>query len=194
MRRTDKLPTRFLILRDELNPLWDKYIKWINNNYCTKEDECHGLYNGYYGLEGTALRIIQTHQNERAHYAQLTLEEWNDIVYPEQDSPYQVSYVADKASGNPILKEAVEKWGKDRQLDKIIEEASELTKAILKLRHADKDNINPIHALQDLAEEHADLLLTLGYLPVIFGVEYANDVHNRMNFKLEALKHKLTNP
>lgn len=100
----DKLPKRFLILRNTESPLWDKYIKWLNE-YCTTETEMHGLENSYYGLEGTAPRCIQIHQNEVAHYAQLTLDQWHKLAYPE----YEVVMVVDKPSDNDaVLKEKYE--------------------------------------------------------------------------------------
>lgn len=42
--------------------------------------------------------------------------------------------------GKTIYQAAVEVWGRDPQLDMAIEEMSELTKAILKLRRAEKTN------------------------------------------------------
>lgn len=178
-----KLPKRFVILRDADNPLWDKYIEWLNRKYDTylngNQEDCYGK-----NINPVCGRL-----DEFADYTILTLEQWDAIV---NGSNYEVSFIAEKPSDNDaVLKAAIEKWGKERQLDKVIEEMSELTKAILKYRHADKDNINKVHALQDLSEEHADVLLTLGYLSVIFGEEYTADVHKRMNFKIESLKHKL---
>jgi NTP pyrophosphatase (non-canonical NTP hydrolase) len=42
--------------------------------------------------------------------------------------------------GRSIFQAAVETWGRDAQLDMAIEEMSELTKAILKLRRAERNN------------------------------------------------------
>lgn len=180
----DKLPSSFVIKHHSENPLWDKYIKWLNETY---EWEFEGTGSQYY--YGYYFRpIVYRKKDLPAEITILTLDQWHKLAYPE----YEVVMVVDKPSDkDAVLQKAIDKWGEERQLDKVIEEMSELTKAILKLRHADKDNINQVSALQDLAEEHADVLLTLGYLSVIFGAEYSDDLQKRMAFKLEGLKQKL---
>lgn len=87
-----------------------------------------------------------------------------------------------------IIALAIEKWGVDRQIDKVIEEMSELSKALLKYRHADKDGIDAHSAFQDIAEEHADVLNTLKFLKQIFGEQYSDMVIDNQQRKLERLE------
>ena len=66
-----------------------------------------------------------------------------------------------------ILKKAIEHYGDGTQIDKAIEEMSELTKALLKLRHAEKDY--ELDILQKaVAEEIADVGIMLRQLRMIF--------------------------
>ena len=62
-----------------------------------------------------------------------------------------------------IFKAAIGKWGIDKQLDMVLEECSELQKAVCKLKrngHADGE-------LLKLAEEAADVQIMLNQLEVI---------------------------
>ncbi len=63
-----------------------------------------------------------------------------------------------------VLQAAVDHYGPERQVDKAIEEMSELTKALLKLRYR-KDE----HTTEDVLEEMADVEIMLDQLKLIFG-------------------------
>lgn len=69
-----------------------------------------------------------------------------------------------------ILKHAIQHYGKDRQIDKAVEELSELTKALLKYRYASEGYETSI--LRDsVAEEIADVGIMLRQLRMIFGFD-----------------------
>lgn len=71
-----------------------------------------------------------------------------------------------------ILKHAISHYGEAHQIDKAIEEMSELTKALLKLRHAEKDY--ELDILQKaVAEEIADVGIMLRQLRMIFDFDTA---------------------
>ena len=69
-----------------------------------------------------------------------------------------------------ILKKAIEHYGEAHRIDKAIEEMSELTKALLKLRYAEKDYEKEI--LQEaVAEEIADVSIMIRQLRMIFNFD-----------------------
>jgi len=80
-------------------------------------------------------------------------------------------------------KEAIDKWGKDKQLDMAIEELSELMKAIVKYR---RHNWNSVWRIKVL-EEVADVELMCEQIVMLLGkdVEYQrifkNKVENLVN-------------
>lgn len=67
------LPQYYIIKRDEANPLWKKYIDWLND----------GFYNGtshlYYGFNG---KYFCSDWFEK-HVELITLEYWNECVNNE---------------------------------------------------------------------------------------------------------------
>jgi len=65
---------------------------------------------------------------------------------------------------NPIYKKAIALWGIDSQMSMAIEEASELIKAICKLRR----NGVTEETVNDLAEEIADMEIMLEQLKIMF--------------------------
>jgi hypothetical protein len=68
---------------------------------------------------------------------------------------------------NDVLSKAIETYGKEAQIDKAIEEMSELTKALLKLRYVQKDYEREI--VQDaVSEEMADVEIMMTQLHMIF--------------------------
>ena len=83
-----------------------------------------------------------------------------------------------------ILKHAISHYGEAHQIDKAIEEMSELTKALLKLRYAEKDYEREI--LQEaVAEEIADVGIMLRQLRMIFDfdatiLQYEDDKVQRL--------------
>lgn len=70
-----------------------------------------------------------------------------------------------------ILKRALDHYGIDNQLTKTVEELSELTKEICKLKIAGKDfnGADLIRARQNLLEEKADVYIMLMQLDLHFG-------------------------
>lgn len=70
-----------------------------------------------------------------------------------------------------ILKRAIDHYGIDNQLTKTVEELSELTKEICKLKIAGKDfnGADLIRARQNLLEEKADVYIMLMQLDLHFG-------------------------
>ena len=54
-----------------------------------------------------------------------------------------------------ICKAAIDLWGENAQIDMVIEEMAELTKALLKYRRAHESN--KAMCIVDIAEEHADV-------------------------------------
>ena len=87
-----------------------------------------------------------------------------------------------------ILMRAIETYGRETQIDKAIEEMSELTKALLKLRHCSDDWERQI--IKDAVdEEMADVDIMLTQLLMIFGNEKRMDVWKEK--KIERLERRL---
>jgi len=82
-----------------------------------------------------------------------------------------------------VCKRAIDKWGRDKQLDMAIEELSELTKAIVKYR---RHGWNAVWRIKVL-EEVADVELMCTQIKMLLGKEaefnriYANKVENLEN-------------
>ena len=74
------------------------------------------------------------------------------------------------ASRKEVLKECIERYGKQPQVDMAIEEMSELTKALLKERRAlHRDDPEAWKkATEDISEEMADVIIMLTQLTMIF--------------------------
>lgn len=62
-----------------------------------------------------------------------------------------------------ICKDAIDLWGIDAQLDMVVEECSELIKAICKYKRSSHKEMDSLH----IAEEHADVLIMLDQLSYI---------------------------
>ena len=89
---------------------------------------------------------------------------------------------------NQILDLAIRTYGEDTQIDKALEEMSELTKALLKLRHCEKGYEHQI--LQDAVdEEMADVEIMMKQLKMIFN-NYER-VDRQMVKKIERLERRL---
>lgn len=93
-----------------------------------------------------------------------------------------------------ILNEAIDKYGTLGQIDKAIEEMSELTKALLKERYARMIN-NHLAEIDNVCEELADAVIMLNQLVLIFTERYhafsREDLQKVVNYKIERLKGKL---
>lgn len=93
-----------------------------------------------------------------------------------------------------VLNKAIDKYGTSPQIDKSIEEMSELTKALLKERYARlTDSHN--EAIDNVCEELADAVIMLNQLEIIFTERYhafkREELQKVVNFKIERLKGKL---
>lgn len=93
-----------------------------------------------------------------------------------------------------VLNKAIDEYGTSPQIDKAIEELSELIKALLKERYARMtDNHN--EAIANVCEELADAIIMLNQLEIIFTERYhafrREDLQRMVNFKIERLKGKL---
>jgi len=77
----NKLPEYFVIKKDESNPLWRKYLDWLNKKY---KISCDGFYD-YYGycinINKTSIFLSDFRVRFDENGAKLiTLEEWNEAV------------------------------------------------------------------------------------------------------------------
>ena len=86
-----------------------------------------------------------------------------------------------------ILKRAIKTYGEESQQDMMIEEMSELTKAILKLRRAMKGKDYPYTEIVDVREEMADVQIMLDQMYIMFGLpEREREIKiNRLEKRLE---------
>ena len=84
-----------------------------------------------------------------------------------------------------ILHAAVKRWGAYKQADICIEEMSELTKALLKVRReADQETF--VKCKENILEEIADVHITIDQMRLIYG-----STTEQENFKLERLRKRL---
>lgn len=87
-----------------------------------------------------------------------------------------------------VLERAIDEYGEECQIDKAIEEMSELTKALLKRRYVSKDY--EIDILDDaIAEEIADVEIMIKQLKMIHQFEYK--VLQYKKEKIERLERRL---
>ena len=85
-----------------------------------------------------------------------------------------------------ILEDAVKTWGKAAQQDMLLEEMSELAKAVLKLRRV-KDKIMLPCAISSIRSEMADVQIMLDQMKVIFG-DIADVEEEKLKRLLEQLE------
>lgn len=77
--------------------------------------------------------------------------------------------------GNDICRNAIAKWGKERQLDMAAEECSELIKALMKYRRYDHIEEKRIHCI----EEAADLSIMLDQVVMMLSTQEEFDRFRR---------------
>lgn len=91
------------------------------------------------------------------------------------------------------LKTIVDTYGADPQMDMMIEEASELTKALLKYRRKSKSDSSTgdeMMALRDaIIDEIADTKIMLAQMEILFGC--AGEVENRVEYKIKRTMQKI---
>lgn len=90
---------------------------------------------------------------------------------------------------NEVLQKAIDTYGADNQCLKAVEEMSELTKALLKIRFAKKAGVEHDILLDAISEEMADVEIMLEQLHMI----YQNDkkVSEYREKKIERLERRL---
>ena len=94
-------------------------------------------------------------------------------------------------SNKEILQKAIDTYGEEAQMDMCIEEMSELTKAILKLRRykkAHEGNYSK-ELYNDVVEEIADVSIMLDQMLMIFDCH--EDVHMQQHKKIKRLENRL---
>lgn len=103
---------------------------------------------------------------------------------------------------NETLKAAIKHFGVPAQMLKVIEECSELQKAICKAMDAGiikdfgiippylESNPNEVKTYHNLVDEAADVAIMCEYLEILLGKE---KIEARKKFKIERLKNKLNN-
>ena len=83
--KENQLPKYFVVKRDDANPLWRKYIDWLNKTYLV---DWPGFSLNYYGYDGSIIhKGTNAHDNiERFENSPtlLTLDEWDAIVNPKE--------------------------------------------------------------------------------------------------------------
>lgn len=93
-----------------------------------------------------------------------------------------------------VLNRAIDKFYSHKQIDKAIEEMSELTKALLKERYARMTD-NHTEAIDNVCEELADAVIMLNQLEIIFTERYhafkCEDLQRMVDFKIERLKTRI---
>ncbi len=87
-----------------------------------------------------------------------------------------------------LFKQAVDKWGREPQIDMMIEECSELIKALCKLKRAHHPSDTGV-LINDICEELADVQIMAGQMRYIFG---SDEVDGWVDQKIERLQ-KLLN-
>ena len=88
-----------------------------------------------------------------------------------------------------VLQRAIDTYGEERQIDKALEEMSELTKALLKMRYAKSTGVERDILMDAVSEETADVEIMLEQLHMI----YQNDkkVEEYKQKKIERLERRL---
>jgi hypothetical protein len=96
-----------------------------------------------------------------------------------------------KKSSKEILEKAIETYGADKQMNMCIEEMSELTKAICKIKRelSSGDGFTKVETLNNMYEEIADVTITLEQLKMMFTCK--EEVKEQMAYKMSRLEKKL---
>lgn len=126
----------------------------------------------------------------------------NDGYAEQQDvTQYLTDYknLLEKQTGEHIIPDLtlditdrfIQTYGEQYQIDRFIEEASELIKALLKRRRTDlpEDRFNESKINADIQEEIADTLITLSQVIKIYGNE--EQIREVMNLKIERARAEL---
>ena len=90
---------------------------------------------------------------------------------------------------NEILQRAIDTYGAENQCLKLIEEMSELTKALLKIRFADDKGVEHDILMDAVSEEMADVEIMLEQLHMIY--QNHDKVSEYRTKKIERLERRL---
>lgn len=85
-----------------------------------------------------------------------------------------------------ILRDAVETWGEQSQVDMLVEETSELLNAIMKFKRGRA-------SVEDVLTEIADVEIMLGQMEVIFAQGREIDLFCERHRKMERLAQRIEN-
>lgn len=105
-----KMPEYFAIKKVADNPLWQKYIDWLNTAYEKELEGCNDYYYGYDGISGSkeiaCYRYIILFNNNPV---ELTLEQWDKIINKTMEEEFKLQKVwfIELTEENAEL---VEKW------------------------------------------------------------------------------------
>jgi NTP pyrophosphatase (non-canonical NTP hydrolase) len=86
------------------------------------------------------------------------------------------------------LEDAILDFGKDMQLSVAIEEMAELMQALVKYKRSSKDDM-PLKIKYNIAEEMADVIITLTQLNMIF--KNTHDINQFIDYKIYRLQQRL---
>jgi hypothetical protein len=84
-----------------------------------------------------------------------------------------------------ILKKAIKIYGEESQIDMMIEEMSELTKALCKLKRHRKDGEATCEQYENVLEEVADVKIMLVQMEMIFDFDAYNKVDKQVKSVLD---------
>lgn len=88
-----------------------------------------------------------------------------------------------------IMQKAIDTYGAENQCLKVVEEMSELTKALMKVRFVKKGGVQYDILLDSIAEEMADVEIMLEQLHMIY--QNDNKVNEYRQKKIERLERRL---
>lgn len=113
------------------------------------------------------------------------LTEYKNLLEKQTDE----HIIADPAP--EVTEQFIQTYGEQYQIDRFIEEASELIKALLKRRRTDlpEDRFNQDKINADIQEEIADTLIALSQVIKIYGEE--EQIREIMNLKIERTRTEL---
>lgn len=82
-----ELPEYFTIRQDSTNPLWLKYIKWLNKTFKTNwgGDNYRSLYGYDGGLEFNGTQSFSSIRSFKNNPVEMTLVVWDEIVNKQED-------------------------------------------------------------------------------------------------------------
>jgi hypothetical protein len=105
MMNLNKLPEYFAIKRDSDNPLWKKYINWLNKTYNLSLQGTNNIF-PYYGWGGDYEMAKCFHcsiSNFKNPVTELTLEQWDNIVNKKDDFVLPEKWVIKVTNQNRTL-------------------------------------------------------------------------------------------